>query len=91
MQNEGGEGINSLARCSHIIGHALVVEHIPQVARLLLAASLPALLHAPLTATSLLLLLPLLPTKYPLPFLLLAAVPGRRSSCLKLISPVCST
>ena len=79
--------MSSLACCSDIIGHALVVKHVSQVPRLLLAASLPALLHAPLAPTSLLLLL--LPERA-LPSLLLAAVPARRSSCLKLIGPVCS-
>ena len=89
MKSEACEGSDSLARCSHIISHALVVEHVSQVPRLLLAASLPALLlHAPLTAASLLLLL--LP-KHSLPFLLLAAAPDRRSSRLELIGPICST
>ena len=73
---------NSLACCSYIIGNTLVVEHVPQVPRLRLAAALPAL-RAPLTATSLLL------ARHPLALFLLAALPVRRGIGAKLIGPIC--
>ena len=87
QRSEDCEAPNLLARRSHIVGNALVVKHVPEVPRLLLAASLPPL-HAPLAATSVLLLSNL--PRHPLAFISVSARPLRCDSRVELISPVCS-